>query len=214
MLKLYGHAISNYYNIAKLAMLEKGVAFEEVEVGMEKDDAYMKKSPLGKMPCLETDQGFLTETNVIVEYIDEAFEGPSFFPTDPFARAKVRELMKYMELYIELPARRLHPVAFFGGTVSDQEKADVKVLLEKGFAGVNALSAFDPYMTGKELTYADFYSQFTLGLATRITKAVYGWNTLGEMPKYKALLGILGERESTKKVMADQMAAMAAQAGK
>lgn len=213
MLKLYGHAVSNYYNVAKLAMLEKGVEFEEVEIGGEKDDAYLKKSPLGKMPCLETDHGFLTETNVIVEYIDEAFEGPSFFPSDPFARAKVRELMKYMELYIELPSRRLHPVAFFGKTVSDQEKADVKVLLEKGFAGVNALAAFDPYMTGKELTYADFYSQFTLGLATRVTKVVYGWNTLGEMPKYKALLGMLGERESTKKVMADQMTAMSAMSG-
>ena len=213
MLKLYGHAVSNYYNIAKLAMLEKGVEFEEVVIGGEKDAEYMRKSPLGKMPCLETDQGFLTETNVIIEYIDEAFDGPSFFPKDPFARAKVRELMKYMELYIELPSRRLHPEAFFGGKVSDEEKADVKVLLEKGLAGVEALAVYDPYMCGKELTYADFYSQFSLGLATRVTKTVYDWNTLAEMPKYKALLGELGARESTQKVMADQMEAMKAMSG-
>ena len=213
MLKLYGHAVSNYYNVAKLAMLEKGVAFEEVAIAGTKDDEYMKKSPVGKMPCLETDQGFITETNVIIEYIDEAFDGPSFFPTDPFARAKVRELMKYMELYIELPARRLHQEAFFGGKVADQEKTDVKELLEKGFAGVNALAVYDPYMCGKDLTYADFYSQFTLGLATRVTKSVYGWDTLAEMPKYKALLGELGQRASTQKVMADQMEAMKAMSG-
>ena len=30
MLKLYGFAVSNYYNMVKLALLEKGVAFEEV----------------------------------------------------------------------------------------------------------------------------------------------------------------------------------------
>ena len=213
MLKLYGHAVSNYYNIAKLAMLEKGVEFEEVAIGGDKSDDFLKISPMGKMPCLETDQGALTETDVIIEYIDGAFEGPSFFPKDPFARAKVRELMKYMEVYIELPARRLHPEAFFGGKVSDEVKTEVKGLLEKGFAGVTSLAVFDPYMCGKELTYADFYSQFSLGLATRITKVIYDWNTLAEMPKYKALLDELGGRPSTQKVMADQMAAMKAMAG-
>jgi len=213
MLKLYGHGVSNYYNVAKLAMLEKGLDFEEVVVGGEKDAEYMRKSPAGKMPFLETDQGFITETNVILEYIDDACEGPSFFPSDPFAKAKVRELMKHMELYVELPARRLYPVAFMGGSATDQEKAEVKELLEKGFASVNALAVFDPYIAGKELTYADFYSQFTLALATRVTKAVFDWNTLNEMPKFKAVLGELGERESTKKVMEGQMAAMAARAG-
>lgn len=213
MLKLYGHPISNYYNAAKLAMLEKGVDFEEITVGGDKGNDYLKKSPMGKMPCLETDHGFLTETNVIIEYIDEAFTGPSFFPKDPFARAKVRELMKYLELYIELPARRLHPEAFFGGKVSDDVKTEVKGLLEKGFAGVNTLAAFNPYMCGQELTYADFYSQFTLGLATRVTKAVYDWNSLAEMPGFKALLEELGQRQSTQKVMADQKAALKAMSG-
>lgn len=214
MVKLYGHAVSNYHNAAKLALLEKGVTFEEVIVGGDKDAEYLKKSPAGKIPFLETDQGFLTETNVIMEYVDEAFDGPSFFPADPFAKAKVRELMKYMELYVELPARRLYPAAFMGGSASDQEKEEVKALLEKGFAAVHSLAIFDPYIAGKEPTYADFYCQFTLGLATRLTKAVYGWNILAEMPKLKALLTTIGERGSTKKVVADQMAALSARAGK
>ena len=30
MLKLYGFSVSNYYNMVKLALLEKGLPFEEV----------------------------------------------------------------------------------------------------------------------------------------------------------------------------------------
>jgi len=209
MVKLYGHPISNYYNIAKMCLLEKGVAFEEVEIGTKKTEELLSKSPAGKIPFLETDQGILTETDVILEYIDTAFEGPSFFPSDPFARAKVRELMKYMELYVELPARRLYGAAFQGKTVSDEEKETVRELLEKGFAAVKALAKFEPYLAGKELTYADFYSMHTLGLATRVTKAVYGWNSLSEWPEFKVLLKELGERESAKKVAEDQMKALA-----
>ncbi|MCP4755906.1 MAG: glutathione S-transferase [Proteobacteria bacterium] len=210
MLKLYGHCISNYFNIAKLCMLEKGVEFEEIVVGTDKTPELLRRSPAGKIPFLETDRGFLTETDVIIDYIDEAFPGPSFYPADPFAKAKVRELMKYMELYIELPARRLYPAAFQGGSIGDPEKDDVRLLLEKGFVAVKSIAKFSPYIAGKELTYADFYSQFSLALATRVTKAVYGWNSLNELPELKGILKELGERESTQKVMADQMTALSA----
>ncbi|MFH2131861.1 MAG: glutathione S-transferase family protein [bacterium] len=208
MVKLYGHPISNYYNIVKMCLLEKGVPFEEVQIGLEKTEDLLSKSPAGKIPFLETDQGILTETDVIIEYMDVAFDGPSFFPADPFARAQVRELMKYMELYVELPARRLYGAAFQGKTVSDEEKEAVKLLLEKGFAAVKARAKFGPYLMGKELTYADFYSMHSLALATRVTKAVYGWNSLNEMPEYKTLLKKLGERESSRKVADDQMRAL------
>ncbi|MBT4087566.1 MAG: glutathione S-transferase [Deltaproteobacteria bacterium] len=208
MVKLHGHPISNYYNIVKLGLLEKGVEFEEVEIGTKKTEELLGKSPAGKIPFLETDQGILTETDVILEYIDAAFDGPSFFPADSFGKAKVRELMKHMELYVELPARRLYGAAFQGETISDQEKEEVKLLLEKGFSTVKALAKFEPYLVGKELTYADFYSQYSLALATRVTKVVYGWNSLNDMPEFKVLLKELGEREASKKVAEDQMKAL------
>lgn len=208
MVKLYGHPISNYYNIAKLCLLEKGVEFEEVQIGLKKTEELLSQSPAGKIPFLVTDQGVLTETDVILEYVDAAFDGPTFFPSDPFARAKVRELMKHMELYIEQPARRLYGAAFQGKAVSDQEKEEVRGLLEKGFAAVTALAKFEPYIAGKELTYADFYSLHSMALATRVTKAVYGWNSLNEMPEFKSLLKELGERDTVKKVAEDQIKAL------
>src|SRR5687768_12132413 len=111
MLRLHGFSSSNYYNVVKLAMLEKGVPFEEVTVytgaGPNYRPDYLDASPLGKVPCLETDAGFLTESRCIVDYIERTQAGPPLYPTEPFARAKMLELTQMIDLYLELPARRL-----------------------------------------------------------------------------------------------------------
>ena len=69
----------------------------------------------------------------MLEYIEDLCTGESLYPTDAFKKAKCRELLRYLELYIELPARRLYGDVFFGRPASDEEKATVKKLLEKGF---------------------------------------------------------------------------------
>src|SRR5687768_8236594 len=94
MLKLHGFSASNYYNIAKLALLEKGLPFEEVTVytgagpGYRPD--YLGWSPLGKVPCLETDEGFLAESRCIVDYVERAAPDPALNPRDGFAHAELR----------------------------------------------------------------------------------------------------------------------------
>ena len=65
MLKLGGFAVSNYYNKVKVALLEKGVAFEEVYCPTSQDEEYRKRSPMGKVPYLEVDGQFLCESQVI-----------------------------------------------------------------------------------------------------------------------------------------------------
>ncbi|MCA9779109.1 MAG: glutathione S-transferase family protein, partial [Candidatus Eremiobacteraeota bacterium] len=68
MIKLYGLPVSNYYNVVKLAMLEKGVPFEEVLQRPNQDPSYLAISPLGKMPCVVTPEGPVAETLAILEY--------------------------------------------------------------------------------------------------------------------------------------------------
>ena len=89
MLKLYGFPLSNYYNKVKLALLEKGVPFEEVLVhwGVEGKEG---KSPLGKVPYIETEDGFLCESQVILDYIEARWPTPALVPADPWQAAKVR----------------------------------------------------------------------------------------------------------------------------
>ena len=120
MLTLCGFAASNYYNKVKLALLEKDIPFEEELVWPGQTDA--DASPLGKVPYLKTDEGTLSESTVILEYLEARYPQHPLLPADAFAAAKVRELLRYTELHLELVARNLYPEAFFGGKISDAAK--------------------------------------------------------------------------------------------
>src|SRR4051812_26657792 len=111
MLKLCGFSASNYYNKVKFALLEKGVAFEEELVWTDRSPALLACSPLGKVPFLETEHGTLCESQVLMDYIEAAYPQKPLIPSDPFAAAKVRELITFMELHLELVARELYAEA-------------------------------------------------------------------------------------------------------
>ena len=88
MFKLHGSPISNYYNMVKLALLEKGLAFDEVGRMPSQDEDFLAISPLGKIPVLEVKEGFLTETVAIVEFLEDVYPEIPLYPADPFARSK------------------------------------------------------------------------------------------------------------------------------
>lgn len=205
-IKLYGINLSNYYAVLKAIMLEKGMSFEEVEVNPNQDPDYLTRSPMGKVPCIETDQGFLTETGVIIDYLEALGEGPGFYPDDPFARAKVQELMRHIELYLELPARRLYGEVFFNRPPQEEEREAVRKLLKRGFASLGTLASFDPYLAGDKITYADFYFRFTVSLATVVCRKALDWDAYNEVPNVRALIERLNQRDSIRRVMADQAA--------
>ena len=92
MLKLHGFAVSNYFNMVRMALMEKGAPFEIVETYPSQESAYLARSPVGKVPCLETGHGFLSETSVMLDYIEDVVPTPAFYPADPFKRAQVRQV--------------------------------------------------------------------------------------------------------------------------
>src|SRR2546421_10978193 len=115
MLKLCGCPISNYFNKVRIAMLEKGLEFQlDANCRPSQSPELLARSPMGKVPFLEVDSRTLTESQVICEYLEEAYPARPLYPRDPLERARVRELITYMELHIELVARRLYPQVFFG----------------------------------------------------------------------------------------------------
>jgi len=183
MYKLHGFALSNYYNLVKLALLEKALPFEEVAVFPPAKPDFLQKSPMGKIPCLEVGTGrYLTETQVILDYLEETHPEPALYPEDPFGRAKVRELMRVMELYLELPARRLYPAAFFGGAVSEETRNEVRGGLEKACDALQKMAHFDAYLTGDTLTWADLAAVIHLPVVSLATRRVYGENLLATIP--------------------------------
>jgi glutathione S-transferase len=211
MLVLCGLPISNYYNKVKLALLEKGIPFDEQLTGTAGVGAHaaeaLRDSPLGKIPFIRTAHGPLCESQAILDYLEAAHPKPPLLPADPFAAAKVRELATFIDLHLELVARELYPKAFFGGTVSEGNAARVRQLLTRNIAAFQRLARFAPYVAGSEFSQADCAAWASLPVIAMATKVVYGEDLLAAAgTDWKAYQRFVGERPSAQRVTADRKA--------
>lgn len=201
MLTLCGFAASNYYNKVKLALLEKGVPFEEELAWLGQTDK--AASPLGKVPYLKTEAGALSESTVLLEYIEDAYPARPLMPVDAFQKGKVREIVRYLELHLELVARNLYGEAFFGGKVSDAAKEKTGEQLTKNVAAFAQLVKFSPFIAGDTFTLADCAAAVHLPLVSSATKIIYGRDCLADLP-VREYLKLLGERPAVQTVNADR----------
>ena len=192
MLTLCGFAASNYYNKVKIALLEKGVDFTEQLAWVGEVDR--QASPLGKVPYLITDQGSLCESAVMLEYIEQRYPQHPLLPSDPFAAAKVRELVTFLDLHLELVARNLYPEALFGSKVSDEVKEKTKAQLDK-----------NPYLAGDTFGLADCAAIVHFPLISAATKVIYGQDLFADLP-VRDYLKRMGERPYMAQVQADRKA--------
>jgi len=219
VITLCGFSLSNYYNKVKLVLLEKGIPFTEERVMTKSnDEAVLASSPLGKIPFIRTEQGALCESQVIVDYLEALAPQHPLTPTDPWQAAKVRELVTFIELHLELVARELYGQAFFGGTVDEATKDRARKLLAKHIAGFKRLAKFSPYVAGDTFTQADCSAFVNLPLVALASKAVLGEDMLAAAGiDWKAYAKMIGERPSAQRVAADRKAdteRMAAEAKK
>jgi len=210
MIKLCGFPISNYYNKVKLVLLEKGIEFEEQAADPFQKEAILQFSPAGKIPFLLTDQGPLSESQVILEYLEEAFPQNPLYPSDPFERAKCRELIQHFELDVELVARRLYGEAFFGGSVSDETKAEVREKIGMGIDAFNRFAKFSPYIAGDRFTAADCALWPSFGLLSSATQRIYGEDFLQKITGAADYMSLMESRPHVRKVAADRAAARSA----
>jgi len=203
MIKLHGFPLSNYFNMVKAAMIEKGLDFEEVAAPPSQEPDFLAKSPMGKVPCIEVDGQFLSESIPILEYLEELPDTRAFLPDDMFQRAKVRELSQALELNIELVARR-GLAAAFGRDVSDDVKKGMKRDLPKGCAALTRLAKFSPWIAGDEFTYADFVGYFSLILANQLSTMNIELDLFELIPGSAEWFARVGDLDSVKQVLADQ----------
>lgn len=206
MIKLYGLRMSNYYSLTKALLIEKDLGFEEVKAPPSQDEGYLARSPMGKMPSIEVDGQFLSESLAIFHYVEKLQPTPALLPSDPFAAAKVMELACHIKLDIELVARRCLPELLFKKPVSDETKDQVRADMAKGMAAVSRLAVCDPYIAGSEFTVADLYAFYGFGLAGTLARMVVGGDLLKDQPQLSDLLGRLAERPSIARVSAEAAA--------
>lgn len=206
MITLHGFPFSNYHNIVKHALLAKGLEFEE-HIVYPGSEALLAVNPLGKVPAMTTAAGtVLSETTVLLEYLEEKYPEPALYPADLEERAKTRRLMKLSELYLELPARRLLPAVLGNATIPEATLEEVRTALQRGVTGLTALAAFSPYLCGEHCTLADIYLRYALAIPRLAGPSKLDWDIVAAVPGLEEWDAMMAGSEIARRIDADQAA--------
>lgn len=214
MLKLHGFPSSNYYNVAKLALLEKGIEFEEilcfVGAGEEYNPEYLDKSPMGKVPALETPEGYISESRAILEYLESSYPTPPLLPNSSFHRAKTQELSQFIELYFELAARRMVPYVLGGLKPDPAYLTQFDIDMHRAASALSRLSKFEEFAYGDQFSLADVASINHLSFASGFCRHFLSEDRLAKVPGVAAYLDRMQKRPHVQTINSDAKAGEAA----
>ncbi len=202
-LRLHGHAVSNYFNAARAALIEKGVRFEIVDTPAAQTPEFLAMNPMGKIPVLETPQGCIAETIAILEYLEDVIQTPPLYPGDAYQRALARQIINVVQCYIEMPARTLYPGAFMGGTNSPAAVELARPLIDRGARALGGLAVMKPYLAGEHYGNADLFAFHNLSLVDRLTRYVYRWSVIDSVSGLREWFVRVADRSSSRVVLAD-----------
>jgi glutathione S-transferase len=147
-LKLISHKLCPYVQRAVIALTEKGVAFERIDVDLaHKPDWFLAISPLGRTPVLQVGDTAIFESAVILEYLEETEPKP-LHPADPLSRAEHRG-------WIEFGSAVLNDIAGLYGAPNDQAFQTRATQLEQRFARLEARVIASPWFDGENFSLVD-----------------------------------------------------------
>ena len=147
-LKLISHKLCPYVPRAVIALTEKGVAFERIDIDLaNKPDWFLAISPLGKTPVLQVGDVAIFESAVILEYLEETQLKP-LHPADPLRRAEHRA-------WIEFGSAVLGDIAGFYAAADEATFKAKTAQLEQRFARLESRVAASPWFDGKNFSLVD-----------------------------------------------------------
>jgi len=206
-LYLYGSPISTYYNKVKIALIELAHPFEEVPFLPGAGQWPETGSPSGKIPFLRHGDEYVYESQAIIEYLEDIREpgAPSLFPAEPLQRARCRELIQYLEQYLDAPMRPVYQSVFWGKDMPAGLLEQTLEDLKKGLTILLRRARLDPWLCGSEFTHAD--SAAWVHLSTiQWALAIAGHKTFVQQqaPQLEAYLQRLAERASIERTETDR----------
>lgn len=104
-IKIFGAGGSTFVRTARMACVEKGVAYTQVPVGAGgiaeiKAPEHLKRHPFGRIPAFSDGDVGLFEATAICRYIDEAYDGPPLQPADVVERARMNAWISAIKDYV------------------------------------------------------------------------------------------------------------------
>lgn len=101
MLTLYHNSMSSCSQKVRLSLAEKKLDWESRHLDLRAGDTqtkdYLKLNPRGVVPTLDHDGMVIRESNVILEYLEDAFPEPSLRPADAYGKAQMRLWTKRLD---------------------------------------------------------------------------------------------------------------------
>ena len=193
-MKLYQTYASPFPTRVRLLIYAKGLQVEMNEppgfhASAESKGDYLAINPIGRVPTLVLDDGrALPESEVICEYLEDAYPEPSLRPADPFDRARMRLLSRICDFYVVMAIVPLFTASGRSRRHWDRaviEAAAVKVAEALGY--LEAYIGADGYAVGTSLTQADGAIAPQLVLAAEWIPTLFGTpDPLSDLPKLGA----------------------------
>jgi glutathione S-transferase len=146
--RLISHNLCPYVQRAVIALTEKDVAFERIDIDLaNKPGWFLAISPLGKTPVLQVGDVAIFESAVILEYLEETHLNP-MHPADPVRRAEHRA-------WIEFASAILNDIAGFYAAPDESAFKAKTSQLERRFARLEARAAATPWFDGENFSLVD-----------------------------------------------------------
>ena len=189
-LKLISHKLCPYVQRAVIALTEKGVPYQRIDIDLaNKPDWFLKISPLGKTPVLVVGDYAIFESAVILEYLEEAKPKP-LHPADALRRAEHRS-------WIEFGSAVLNDIAGLYSVVDEVAFKAKAAQLEARFARLEARLLAAPWFDGETFSLVDA----VFGPVFRyfdVFDQIGGFGVLAGKPKLASWRTALAARTSVK----------------
>ncbi|MEI9419065.1 glutathione S-transferase family protein [Mesorhizobium sp. Cs1321R2N1] len=172
---VYGADYSVYVRIVRLALEEKGIAYDLVPVDIFAAGGapawYGEHHPFGRIPAFEHDGFRLFETSAIARYVDEAFDGPALQPADARGRARMAQIIGMLDAYAyramvwDVAVERLEKEAPDEALIADGMRQAETML-----GVLTSLKAQGPWLLGDQLTLADLHAAPMIGYFVKVAE--------------------------------------------
>ncbi len=164
---VYGAPYSTYVRAVRLALEEKGVPYDLVEVDVLSEEGapaeHYARQPFGKIPAFEHAGFALYETTAINHYIDEAFDGPALMPATAQGRARANQIIGLLDSHgykacvWDVFVERIF-VPDQGGESNEETIAAGLKAAETCMTALEGLMGEGPYLAGAEASLADLHA--------------------------------------------------------
>lgn len=200
-MKLYSYWRSSSSWRVRIALLFKRLPFEYAPVHLLRDGgeqwtpAHRARSPMGKVPVLELDDGHhLTESMAILAYLEEQHPTPPLLPRDPYLRARARMLAEMVNSGIQ-PLQNLEVLRHVKDVLGRDEKAWAAGWNARGLAALEAAvgATAGRFCVGDEPSIADVYLVPQLYSARRFKVSLEAMPTLTRIEAACAALPAFAE---------------------